>query len=197
MGPYQLIVFVHVAAAVALLSGSVVGSPAVRAAVRRAQTLQELRAHLAIGRPLHVLEPVSALVLLASGIYLTSVAGFWGLGWVQVATVSWLMNAAIAVTMVKPAIKAVAEQAAIAPDGPVGHPLDALRWSRSWSIGGNLLPANDAAMLWLMTMQPDLVGSLSVVAVALLVIVGAGAMRDHLHHTPVRPPATVGTSGGI
>ena len=36
MNLYLLVVFIHVAAAVTLLSGSVVGSPAVRAAVRRA-----------------------------------------------------------------------------------------------------------------------------------------------------------------
>ena len=182
---YELVVFVHVAAAVALLSGSIVGSPAVRAAVRRSRTTQEVRAYLAIGRPLQVLEPLSAVTVLASGIYLTSVANFWSLGWVQLAVAAWLMNAAVAVAMVKPAMKAVAEQAAMAPDGRVEHHLDALRWSRYWSLGGDLLLANDAAMLWLMTLQPDFAGSLLAVAVAILVVGGGRAIRSGLarHHT--------------
>jgi hypothetical protein len=185
MSLYDLIVFVHVAAAVALLSGSVVGSPAVRAAVRRARSVQELRAVLAIGRPLQVLEPGAAAVVLATGVWLTSVANFWSLGWVQVAVAAWLVNAGVAGAVVKPAVKAVAGQAAIAPDGPVGSHLDALRWSRHWSIGGDVLLANDAAMLWLMTMQPDLAGSLLAVAGAMFCVAGARAIRHASRHTDV------------
>ena len=73
---YEISLLIHIAAAVALLAGSVVGSPAVRAAVRRAATTQELRAYLAIGRPLLVIEPAAAGFVLASGVYLTSVANF-------------------------------------------------------------------------------------------------------------------------
>jgi hypothetical protein len=181
MSLYELLVFVHVAAAVALLSGSVVGSPAVRAAVRRARTVQELRASLAIGRPLEFIEPISALVLLATSLYLTSVANFWSLGWVQVAVAAWLVNAAIAGALVKPALKALTEQAAIETDGAVGQHLDALRWSRHWSIGGDLLLANDAAVLWLMTMQPGLAGSLIAVAGTMLVVVGTRVIRQSSH----------------
>jgi hypothetical protein len=77
MNLYALVVFVHVAAAVALLSSSVVAYPGVRRAIRRAHTTQEVRAYLAIGRPPLLLEPVSAVVVLSSGIYLTNVANFW------------------------------------------------------------------------------------------------------------------------
>jgi hypothetical protein len=70
------VIFVHVAAAVGLLSGSVIGSPGVRAAVRRARTTQELRAYASLGRRLQVLEPVFAVIVLASGAYLASVASF-------------------------------------------------------------------------------------------------------------------------
>ncbi len=76
MGPYELFVLLHIAAAVALLSGSVVASPGVRRAIRRARSVQEVRAHLAIGRPLLMLEPVSAIAVLVSGVYLTNVADF-------------------------------------------------------------------------------------------------------------------------
>ncbi len=177
MGLYELTVFLHVAAAMALLSGSIVGSPAVRAAIRRAQTTQELRAYLAIGRPLSVLEPVSAIVILATGVYLTSIANFWALGWVQVAVAAWLMNLGVAVTMVKPAIGGIAAAVTASPEGDVGPHLDALRWSDRWSIGGDALLANDAAVLYLMTMKPDLAGALVVVIAANLVVSGIRATR--------------------
>ena len=170
MGLYELIVFAHVAAAFALLSGSVVASPAVRAAVRRARTSQDVRAFVSIGRPLAVLEPVSAVIVLVSGIYLTSVANFWALGWVQVATAFWIVNAAVAGAMVKPAIDRIAAAAATAADGPVTGQLDALRRSPRWAYGGDLLMVNDAAMLYVMVMKPELAGSLIAVAGTILAV---------------------------
>jgi uncharacterized membrane protein len=195
MDVYELIVFVHIAAAVALLSGSVFASPGVRAAIRRARTTQEVRAHLAIGRPLLVLEPASALVVLASGVYLTSAANFWTLGWVQVAVASWLVNSGVAGAVIKPAIAGVAARAASTPDGPVGPDLDALRWSRRWSVGGDLVMANDAAMLYLMTMKPELAGSLLTVVAANLAVAAARASRHGVRRAEIDGAATASPAG--
>lgn len=181
MGLYELTVFVHVAAAVALLGGSVIASPAVRDAVRRARTTQEVRAYMSIGGPLLVLEPASAMVVLASGIYLTSVANFWDQGWVQVATAFWIVNAIVAGVAVKPAIGQVAAAAATAADGPVDEHLDTLRKSSRWSRGGDLLMANDIAMLYVMTMKSELAGSLLAVAVTVMAIAAARAITRGLH----------------
>ena len=184
MGLYEQMVFVHVAAAVALLSGSVIASPGVRAAVRRARTTQEMRAYLAIGRPLMMLEPASAVVVLASGVYLTSVADFWAEGWVRAAVVFWLANLAVAGAMVKPAIGRLAAEAGTAADGPVGQHLNVLRWSPRWAFGGDLIMANDAAMLYVMTMKPGFAGALLVVAGTILVVAAARAIR-HGFRAPV------------
>lgn len=181
MDLYTLIVLAHIAAAVFLLSGSVIASPGIRSAIRRARTVHEIRAYLAIGRPLLTLEPVSAAAVLASGVYLTSVANFWTQGWVQVAVAFWVVNAVVAATIVKPAIGLLASRAAASPDGPVGQDLDALRRSPRWLFGGDVLMANDAAMLYLMTMKPELVGSLLAVAAANVVVAAARAS------TRVRP----------
>jgi hypothetical protein len=175
MDLYTLIVLAHIAAAVSLLSGSVIASPGIRSAIRRARTVHEMRAYLAIGRPLLMLEPVSAAAVLASGVYLTSVAHFWTQGWVQVAVAFWVVNAVVAATLVKPAIGGAASRAAASPDGPVGQDLDALRRSSRWLFGGDVLMANDAAMLYLMTMKPELVGSLLAVAAANVVVAAARA----------------------
>jgi len=181
MGLYEVMVFVHVAAAVTLLSGSVVASPAVRGSVRRAGTTQEMRAYLAIGGPLLILEPTSALVVLASGIYLTSVANFWAQGWVQAAIAFWIVNAVVAGVGVKPVIGHVVAAAATATDGPVDRHLDTFRRSSRWSVGGDVLMANDIAMLYVMTMKPDLAGSLLAVAGTILAIGAVRVITRGLH----------------
>jgi hypothetical protein len=190
LGLYELLVFTHVAAAVALLSSSVIASPAVRAAAQRAQTTQDIRAYLAIGRPLLVLEPLSAVVVLATGIYLTSVASFWSQGWVQVAVAFWIVNAVIAGAMVKPAITRVSAAAAASGDGPVGPRLDEFRRSRRWSFGGDVLMANDAAMLYVMIIKPDLAGSLLVAGVG--VLVAAIRARRRRAYTKAAPLSAAG-----
>jgi hypothetical protein len=174
MDLYDLILFVHLAAAVGLMSGSVVGSPVVRAAARRARTTQELRAYVSLGRRLQVLEPVSAVLLLVSGAYLASVANFWSLGWVQVAVAAWVMNSVVAGVVVKPALGRLSAGVAASVDGPVESNLERLRWSPRWSGGGDLLMANDAATLYLMVMRPGLAGSLLIVIGANL---GVAAVR--------------------
>jgi hypothetical protein len=163
MSWYTLVVFVHIAAAVALLAGSVIGSPALRAAVRRAATPQELRAYLGLGGPLLVLEPVAALLVLGSGIYLTAFWG-WSMGWIQVAVGLWIVNMVVAAALVHPAHKRIAQAAAAASDEPVSPQLHALRSSPRWLIGGDVLMANDAAVLFLMVTKPGLSISLATAA---------------------------------
>jgi hypothetical protein len=198
MSAYQLLVFVHVAAATALLAGSVIGSPAVRRAVRGAATTRDLRAFLTIGRPLAVLEPVAAVVVLASGIYLTSVIRFWALGWVQVAVAFWVVNAALAGTLVKPAIERIAREAHATTGQVIGERLDALRWSDRWSYGGDLVGATDVAMLFLMTVKPGHVGSLAAVAAAWAVVLGARLLRRRSRPAAAAPapPAPFVPAGG-
>lgn len=169
MSAYVFGVFVHVAAAAALVAGSVVAAPAVRAAVRRARTTEELRAFLSIGRPLSWLTPTAALVVLASGVYLASAAHFWMLGWVRVAVASWIVSG-IAAALVNPAVARVDAEAAAAADRAVGQRLDALRWSPRWTWGGDVMMASDAAMLYLMTVKPGLAGSLLALAAANAVV---------------------------
>jgi hypothetical protein len=190
MSWYTLVVFVHIAAAVALMAGSVIGSPAVRSAVGRAATIQELRAYLGLGRPLLVLEPVGAMLVLASGIYLTPLWG-WSLGWIQVAIGLWVVNGVVAAALVHPAHKRIAQAAADAGDRQVGPRLHALRSSPRWLIGGDVLMANDAAVLFLMVAKPGLALSLATAAAVNVLVLAARPVVGQLRR---RAPA-VGVAG--
>jgi uncharacterized membrane protein len=185
---YTLVVFVHVAAAAVLVGGSLLAAPGVRAAVRRARSPHEVRDFLAVARPLNVIDPVAALVVLATGVYLTSVGHWWNLGWVQVATALWVVNSVTAKAVVEPAVKRLAAAAADAAEGRIDAGLDALRWSRAWSLGPDLLAANDAAVLYLMTVKPGLTGSVVAVLVTNALVMAIGYTRR-------RSPAAAGPSG--
>jgi hypothetical protein len=76
---------------------------------------------------------------------------------------AWVVNAVVAAALVKPAIGRVALGAA-ATAGAVGEGLHALRWSPRWSAGGDVLLANDVAILFLMVAKPGLGASLFTVA---------------------------------
>jgi hypothetical protein len=94
--------------------------------------------------------------------------------------------------MVKPALARLSADMASAFDGPVEHRLDMLRWSRRWSFGGDLLMANDAAVLYLMVMQPGLGGSLLIVSAANLGVAAVRAMTvgyGFSGATPTEAPA--------
>ena len=67
-----------------------------------------------------------------------------------------------------------------------GRGLEALRRSPRWSFGGDLITANDAAMLYVMTMKPGLSGSLLVVAATILFVAAARAI-GHAFRAPVMP----------
>jgi uncharacterized membrane protein len=166
MNLYEALTLVHIVAAVVLLGGSLLGSPAVRAAVRRARTTAEMRAYFAIGRPLPSLEPAAAIVVLATGIYLTTVANFWAIGWVQVSLALWLFNTVLELGFVKPAMTRVEEALAASPEGPVTAELDTLRRSPRWSHAGDGVPSNDFSILCLMVVQPASIATSIAVAVA-------------------------------
>lgn len=183
MGSYTLVVFIHIAAAVMLLATSILGEPGVRAAARRAADIKELRAYLAVGHPMATISPVAAVLLLASGIYLSSLGRFWSLGWVQVAVAFWVVNSVLAGAVMRPAMKRVQAEASTAGEGAVGPSLDRARWSPGWTWSVDLMAANDAAVLYLMTLRPGLAGSLAVVFLANAGVAGArfmfGKPRPH------------------
>ncbi len=107
------------------------------------------------------------------------------MGWVQVAVAFWIVNTLMAVLVVKPAIQRTEVEARNESDSGVGARLDDLRWSAAWGAGVNLVAANDAAMLFLMTAKPGLQGSLAVVLLA-----NAAVALGSLMFGGRRPPET-------
>jgi len=175
MNTYRFVLFLHIASAVLLIGGSVAGI-LVRAAVRRCATLHEGRTLLALGRPLSIMNPMSALTLMGTGVYLSSVGRWWATPWVLVALVMWVVNTFIARAAVGGTVERLAEHLA-SGDGPMTVEADALRNSTAWTIGGDLLVAHDLGSLLLMTLKPSLAPSLWVMALAVGVVLVMARLR--------------------
>jgi uncharacterized membrane protein len=173
MSFYTLIVFVHIAAGVLLLSTSIVGDPLVRAGVRRTRARQDLRAFLELGRSMSLIAPMAALLVLASGAYLATAGHFWTLGWIQVSSALWILNGVVVLTVVRPALRRLEAKATESGPSLVDAELDELRRARGWSWGLDLVATNDAAVLALMTLRPSLGGSILLVLVANFAVAAA------------------------
>lgn len=185
MSTYTGILFLHIAAAVLLLGTSIVGEPVVRAAARRADRAGEVSTFLSIGHRMTTISPPAALLVLISGVYLTTVGRNWTLGWIQVSVALWLINSFVAAVVVKSATQQVSEEADAAPEAPVGPGLDRLRWAGGWTWGGDLLAVNDAVMLYVMVIKPTLAGSVTTLILAWM-LVAVIRIALGLHRPPRR-----------
>ena len=187
MTTYNVIVFVHIVAAVVLVGGGLLATPRVHDAIRRATTLSELRRWLAIGRPLGRINPLSSLALLASGIYLASVGDWWRDAWVQVAVALWVINSILASVLVKPTMARLAQVAFAAEDSVVDRELDALRASPRLIVTSDVMLASDLGVLFLMVTKPS--GYLMSVLVVIAAQVAMFALRF------ARPPVVATSTG--
>jgi len=202
----SLVLFAHILAAMVLV-GSSLFAPLVLRAVRSAGSVAELRGWLDLGRRSSSGNPLAAMVLLGTGIWLGRI-GWWTQAWFWVAVGSWLVNSTLAAAVVRRAATAVAIAAGRAGDGPVGAEVDRLRRSRAWILAEAMIGANDVAMLYVMIDKPALGPSLAILALANLVVLGSKLGPELLQrpgapvsrtarvsspvetHTAVRPTAT-------
>lgn len=161
---YALVLFLHVFAAVALVGHSL-STPVIRNVVREADTLHDLRHWLAFSARVARLNPIAALILLASGIYLGSI-GWWSQPWFFVSIGAWLVNSALAGAVLKPSATTTISAADKAGEGPVTAEVDELRRSRRWAVAEQVMLANDVVILFVMFNKPGLVACLVILAVA-------------------------------
>lgn len=190
MSIYDLIVFVHVLSAVVLVGGGILATPAIRLAIRRATTASELRRWLTAGRPLGLIDPISSIVLLGSGIYLASTGDWWSAAWVHVAVVLWAANAGVANVVVSPHHRRLAQLAFSDGGEEIGPELDAVRNSPGPRAASDVMLASDLGVLFLMVMKPS--GYLPAVLVLVAAYVGLVGWRAVLTAVPDRggQPAT-------
>jgi uncharacterized membrane protein len=178
LNAYSLVLLFHVVAATVLV-GSSMFEPLVRRSLASARSVGELRLYLDIARRAAQANPVAALAVLGTGLYLGS-AGWWSTGWFYVALGLWLLNSALAVAVVKRAAAALGGAVARTGDGPITADLDSLRRATGWTVAAEAMRAVDLSMLYVMFQKPSAVESCLVAAATVAAFVGlALARRRH------------------
>lgn len=181
MSLQSLVPFLHVLAAV-FLFGHALTTPFVIVAIREAPTPSALWPWLRFARDSARLNPLAALLLLATGIWLGS--GRWSEGWLQVACALFVVSSALAVGVVKGTGQRLAALAASADDAAISPAVDALRRSPRWTLAASLIIANQVCSLLLMYAQPGLLSSVAVTVAANAGVLALRALRDRKVSTP-------------
>ncbi|MBK9001124.1 MAG: DUF2269 family protein [Myxococcales bacterium] len=181
MNVYSSVVFLHIASA-SVLIGSSLSSQFVRDALRRARTVREVAGWLDFERRSTRANPIAAMTLLATGLYLGS-AGWWTSGWFVVSVVLFVFSAAWAVRVVVTELGLIGRAAAEASDGPVPAALDELRWSERLDLAADALLGADAAALFLMVTKPGPAGAIGVAALGLGAAFAARLVRRRTRAT--------------
>ena len=177
LSAYTIVLYAHVLAGAFLLGGSML-APLTRAALRRAANVGEMRTWLAHARASARANPLVAVTLLGTGLYLGS-SGTWHAGWFQVAVAAWVVDSILATRVLEATgarmAKALGGYSALDAVPPEA---DRLRRSRAVGIAADVIAATDLATLFLMLTRPSLVTSLLVVAGTSVLGIAIGALVD-------------------
>ena len=168
MTAYTLALFVHITGALALGTTDAIILVGL-IAMRRAPTVEQARLWARFARQAGRLTPLAALLLLAPGVYLVVSAWGWATPWIDVALGAVLVLPLLRSTVIEPRLTAVVAGVPQAAGAPVPadiqrQRIDPLLWGASGVTAGLFL-----AIVFLMTVKPDLGGALTTVGVALVV----------------------------
>lgn len=164
---YHIALFVHVFGAMAMFAAAGVVLTGT-ALLRRAQTVEQLRERAALANSVDKLFPFIILVILAPAIYMVFTTWGWTTAWIDIALMILLLMLPLGPAINGRRLDAIHRAAQAAPSGPLSAALrvqrdDPVLWtSICVFIGGT------SGIVFLMTVKPDLPGSLGTVGVALL-----------------------------
>lgn len=190
MDLYHVLLFVHIAAAIVLVGGSL-AADLVGHLARKAATVESLRGLVNVNATLAKFINAAAPVVLLAGIYLAFAGSHWSSGWVPVSLALFLLAGAIAFSVIDPGVKKMVAALSDVPDGPVGPAvgMEMGRIAAPVAFAGSTMVGIDMAILFLMTNKPGYTGAGAVAAVG----IGFGltlAMRGRRHaSSPAAPPA--------
>jgi len=181
---YSIVLFVHVIGAIGYFL-SIGTSLFILVGLRRAQRVEQLRALLHLNDLSGPFGAGSAVVLLAAGLYLALTAWSGLSGWILVSLISLLLIVPTTAVLIAPRRSAlVAQLERSAPDGALSLALsqrlhDPVLLATLQTVAALLL-----GIVFLMTTKPELVGSLIVMAVALVLGLISSMLVSRMRRTP-------------
>jgi hypothetical protein len=190
MTTYTLALFVHIVGAIGTFIGVSVWLFAAMA-LRRAQSVGQVRALTSLIQPSGIVTIVSILLLGVAGFYMAITV--WGerATWIIVATISFLLLAPFGAVVIDRRLRALAKAAATALDGPLPESLAARAQDPLVGIGLSVYIGVLLGIVFLMTTKPTLFDSIIVIAIATALGLASGLLlwwvtraRSHAAVTP-------------
>jgi hypothetical protein len=167
MSLYPITLFLHVSGAIGYFVGMGIWLFGL-ATMRRAQRVEQVRSLVQLVGLSGPLFGISVLLLLAAGLYMALTA--WSLltGWIAVGLISLVLLAPLGTALLEPRRRVIDRLARKAPDGPVPVELERCIHDPILLTAPQTLTALLLGVVFLMTTKPSLVGSIIVMAVALV-----------------------------
>ncbi len=187
--PYHIALFVHISGAVLFFIGLGLNWLGVNR-LRRTERVEQVREVSALLQVLHRLFPISVVLLMSGGLYMTITTWGFTLAWLDAALVTLAALPIVGPSVNGRRLTLIRQTALADPDGLLSARLRAqtrdpvlVFWSRLAALLGWW-------MVFLMTLKPDLSGTLAalVVAVVLGVFFTLLAQRALRKHPPVSAP---------
>ena len=175
MSLYTIALFFHVSGAI----GYFVGIGAwlfILVGLRRAQRAEQVRGLVNLIGLSGPFTGISLLFILVTGFYMAVTAWSLRTGWIDVALISLILMVPSGAALIEPRRRAIARLAQEAPGGPlpqalVGRIHDPILATALQTVTALLL-----GIVFLMTNKPALIGSIIVMAVALVLGVASGVL---------------------
>jgi len=192
MNTYTIVLFLHVSGAIGYFISMGTWLFGL-AALRRAQRVEQVRAitHL-VGR-LGPLFGISVLLILATGLYMAITAWSLQTGWIAVALISLILIAPLGTAFIEPRRRAIDQLAREAPDGPLPQELEQRIHDPVLGTALQTVTLLLLGIVFLMTNKPSLIGSLIVMAVALVLGLVSGVLVSRPRRTQVQHEAVQGS----
>ena len=173
MSLYSLALFVHVSSAICLFIGFGTWFLGITA-IARSGRVEQVRTLADLLLMVRLVVPVSALLVIITGLTMTLTA--WGLrtGWIAVALGSLVIIGPVGTWVIDPKVRSIAALANTLPDGPLPTTLVQRTHDIVLHLGLHTLIAMLFGIIFLMTTKPVLTSAfVAMVAAALLGLIAA------------------------
>lgn len=183
MSIYTVVLFLHVSGAIGYFISMSIWLFGL-SIMRRAQHVEQVRT---IGNLIALSGPISGislLLILVTGLYLAASAWGFRTGWIDVALISLILMAPLGAALIEPRRRALDRLAKEAPDGPIPETLEQRTHDPVLGIAIQTVITLLLGIVFLMTTKPALIGSIIVMAVALVLGLVSGLL---LYARPRQP----------
>ena len=163
---YQIALFTHVIAVICLMGGRTLIHTGLFI-MSRARTMERMRDWAGIFGGLTKVMPVFALAILLAGLYMAWTRWTFSIAWIDAALVVFLVVLVLSATVLRRNFVLVSREVTAAQSESIPASLaarirDRAMWTAEYGVSGLLL-----GIVYLMTVKPDLLGSVLALSVGL------------------------------